>query len=147
MSNFLKLSRNPISVSDVYKEVESPSCGGVSVFVGTTRDHFDGKLVVKLEYESYEEMALKEIQKICVKIRDKWDVNNIAIIHRLGEVPVGEIGVAIAISSTHRENAIKSVEFAIDNLKLTVPIWKKEVYGDGSSSWKQNCEGCDQTSQ
>ena len=92
-------------------------------------------------------MALKEIQKICVKIRDKWDVNNIAIIHRLGEVPVGEIGVAIAISSTHRENAIKSVEFAIDNLKLTVPIWKKEVYGDGSSSWKQNCEGCDQTSQ
>ena len=110
------------------------------MFVGTTRDSFEGKSVVKLEYEAYEEMAIKELQKICENIRGFWNVDKIAIIHRLGEVPIGEIGVAIAVSSTHRSNAIKSVEFAIDNLKKSVPIWKKEIYEDGTYFWKENCE-------
>ena len=96
--------------------------------------------MVRLEYEAYEEMAVKELQTICENIRSIWNVDKIAIIHRLGEVPIGEIGVAIAVSSTHRNNAIKSVEFAIDNLKTTVPIWKKEIYGDGTCLWKENCE-------
>ena len=110
------------------------------MFVGTTRDSFGGKSVIKLEYEAYEEMAIKELETICENIRGLWAVNKIAIIHRLGEVPIGEIGVAIAVSSTHRNNAIKSVEFAIDNLKTSVPIWKKEFYGDGTYLWKENCE-------
>lgn len=96
--------------------------------------------MVRLEYEAYEEMAIKEMYKICVNLRAQWCVDKIAIIHRLGEVPIGEVGVAIAVSSTHRNNAIKAVEFAIDNLKMHVPIWKKEVFSDESYSWKENSE-------
>ena len=85
-------------------------------------------------------MAIKEMYKICENLRAQWCVDKVAIIHRLGEVPIGEVGVAVAVSSTHRSNAIKAVEFAIDNLKMHVPIWKKEVYSDGSNFWKENSE-------
>ncbi|KAI6652007.1 Molybdopterin synthase catalytic subunit [Oopsacas minuta] len=140
MSTFIKLSKEKLSIGDVYSQVQSPACGGISVFLGTTRDNFEGKSVVRLEYEAYEEMAVKELHTICENLRAKWSVDKIAVIHRLGEVPIGEIGVAIAISSTHRSNAINAVEFAIDNLKKYVPVWKKEFYSDGSYVWKENCE-------
>lgn len=96
--------------------------------------------MVTLEYETYESMALKEMQNICAKIRLQWNVEGIAIYHRLGEVPVSKASVVIAISSPHREESMRAVEFAINTLKATVPIWKKEVYETGEAQWKENKE-------
>ncbi|XP_034941027.1 molybdopterin synthase catalytic subunit isoform X2 [Chelonus insularis] len=96
--------------------------------------------VLKLEYEAYEPMALKELKNICDKIREKWDVKHIAIFHRLGEVPVCESSVIIAISSAHRQESLQAVQFTIDTLKSNVPIWKKEIYDTEESAWKENKE-------
>jgi len=84
-------------------------------------------------------MALNEMQKLCDKVRAKWDVKKMAVIHRLGVVPVEEASVIIAVSSAHRREAIEACHFAIDELKARVPIWKKEIYEDGSN-WKANEE-------
>lgn len=93
-----------------------------------------------MSYEAYQDMALKKIDLICEEIRSKWDVYNIAIYHRTGDVPVGEMSVVIAISSVHRRESLQAVEFAIDRLKETVPIWKKEVYKIEPAEWKENKE-------
>merc|ERR1712117_649651 len=85
-------------------------------------------------------MAEKELQKLCERVRERWDVEKIAIFHRTGVVPLGEASVVIAISSAHRKESLEAVHFAIDDLKATVPIWKKEVYTDGTNSWKENKE-------
>lgn len=93
-----------------------------------------------MEYEAYEKMALKEMNNICEKIRSKWNLEYIVIYHRLGEVPVSEASVVIAISSPHRKESLKAVEYAIELLKSSVPIWKKEVYDSNESEWKENKE-------
>lgn len=97
-----------------------------------------------MEYEAYEPMAIKALTKICDNIRSKWpDVKHIAIYHRLGVVPVKECSVIIAISSPHRQSSLEAVQFAIEDLKTAVPIWKKELYGgtdEGTSTWKENKE-------
>lgn len=91
-------------------------------------------------YEAYEPMALKEMNNICAQIRSLWNVHHIAIYHRLGEVPVSKMSVVIAISSPHREESLKAVEYAINALKASVPIWKKEVYDTQETQWKENRE-------
>ncbi|XP_057338394.1 molybdopterin synthase catalytic subunit [Microplitis mediator] len=138
--NIVKLQKDKLQVDEIVSCVISPSCGAISTFIGTTRDNFESKKVIKLAYEAYEPMALKEMKNICEKIRAKWDVKHIAIFHRLGEVPVCESSVAIAISSPHRRESLQAVEFAIDTLKSSVPIWKKEIYEDQQSTWKENKE-------
>ncbi|XP_077989221.1 molybdopterin synthase catalytic subunit-like [Glandiceps talaboti] len=140
--DFVEITPENLSVEDITKKVTSPTAGAISVFIGTTRDNCDGKKVTKLEYEAYKPMAEKEILKICQQIRVKWDVENIAVVHRIGVVPVTEASVIIAISSAHRKEALEAVHYSIDTLKTTVPIWKKEVYADGSNNWKENKE-CD----
>lgn len=97
--------------------------------------------VIKLQYEAYEPMALKEMTNICTEIRSQWnDVEGIAIYHRIGEVPISKASVVIAVSSPHREESLRAVEYAINVLKTTVPIWKKEIYETGQSEWKENKE-------
>lgn len=99
--------------------------------------------VTSLEYEAYDAMAIKAMTKICDEIRFKWtDVVNISIYHRLGLVPVKEASVVIAISSPHRVTSLEAVQYAIDSLKTSVPIWKKELYKtpEGSAEWKENKE-------
>lgn len=100
--------------------------------------------VLSLKYEAYDKMADKMLNKICDNIREKWpDVKHIALYHRLGLVPIKESSVVIAISSPHRQDSLEAVQFAIDELKRTVPIWKKEVYGgdfEGTEMWKENKE-------
>ena len=138
---FLKLTESKLSVEEISNLVSSTSCGAISIFVGTTRDNFEGKTVINLQYEAYESMALKSLQNICKEIRSKWQlVENIAIYHRLGTVPVKEASIIIAISSPHRSDAMQAVEWCIDNVKKSVPIWKKEVYDGHSDTWKQNKE-------
>lgn len=136
----VEVKESPLSVEEATRSVTSPHAGAISVFVGTTRDHHEGKGVVRLEYEAYVTMAEKELRAICRQVRDKWQVDNICIRHRLGLVPVTEASVIIAISSAHRKAALEAVTYTIDTLKATVPIWKKEVYDDGSATWKENPE-------
>ncbi|XP_076165176.1 molybdenum cofactor synthesis 2B isoform X2 [Ptiloglossa arizonensis] len=138
--DIVRLQREDLNVSGIIESVTSPNCGAVSNFIGITRDNFENQKVLKLEYEAYEHMALKEMHKICAQIRSRWNVHHIAIYHRLGEVAVSEISVVIAISSPHREESLKAVEYAIDTLKASVPIWKKEVYDTGDTEWKENRE-------
>ncbi|KAI9578215.1 molybdopterin synthase catalytic subunit [Glossina fuscipes] len=142
--NHLLLTYNNLDVGAISNLIGANSCGAISMFIGTTRDNFERKRVVSLEYEAYEPMALKQLGNICDEIRKRWpDCLNIAIYHRLGVVPVGEASVVIGISSPHRQVSLESVAFAIDELKKTVPIWKKEMYDNQESSWKANKESND----
>lgn len=136
----VSLTTDVISVEKATKLVQSTTVGATSIFIGTTRDNFEGKKVVRLEYEAYESQALAEMKKICALIRQKWSVYGIALLHRIGNVPVGEASVIIAVSSKHRKESLDAVEFAINTVKATVTIWKKEIYEDGDSEWKQNKE-------
>ncbi|XP_044729373.1 molybdopterin synthase catalytic subunit [Chrysoperla carnea] len=140
----LKLTYNKLAVDDIVELVSSPSCGAVSMFCGTTRDNFDGKTVVELEYEAYESMALKVMKEVCVEMRQNWpSIENIAIYHRLGLVPVKQSSIIIAVSSPHREAALLSTQYCIENVKGRIPIWKKEKYGkddETAPAWKENKE-------
>eukprot|EP01132_Coremiostelium_polycephalum_P002537 gene2537-3140_t len=138
-----------INIEEWTSKVYDDGAGAVSTFIGTTRNNFKGKNVIKLEYESYVPMALKEIEKICKFILEQHrttslsanDIKHIAVVHRIGDVPVGEISIFIAVSSSHRQASLDAVQYAIDTIKSTVPIWKREYYDDGSI-WKDNCEAC-----
>lgn len=137
-----KLSRDGLSVQEVVDAVSSPSCGAISVFIGTTReDQVDGRKVVGLEYEAYELMAQSEFTKLCADIRARWPtVTHICVHHRLGWVEVGQASVAMAISSPHRQDGQQAIQHCINQLKANIPIWKKEVYDSQDSSWKENAE-------
>lgn len=111
----------------------SPQSGGIDVFIGTVRDATKGKKVVRLEFESYEKMALSEMTKIAEDILKKWPVHKVLIHHRTGILQVGDVPVIIAISAAHRDAAFEACRYAIDTLKQTVPIWKKEVFEDGEA--------------
>jgi len=130
-----------LSVDEVTSLVTSPTSGAVSLFVGTTRNNFNGRTVVRLEYEAYVPMARRELANICSSIRQQWpSVENIAMHHRLGLVPICEASVIVAVSSPHRAAALEATTYAIDTLKASVPIWKKEVYQEGEPQWKENTE-------
>lgn len=143
MTNYLKLTFDVLNPTEISEIVSRDSCGAISMFAGTTRDNFENKEVISLEYEAYEPMAIKEMIRICDEAREKWeDIEGIAIYHRLGLVPVKEISVFIAISSPHRQSSLEALPFMIESLKKSVPIWKRECYKDEdrSSQWKENPE-------
>eukprot|EP01128_Nolandella_sp_AFSM9_P005381 TRINITY_DN2585_c0_g1_i1.p2 TRINITY_DN2585_c0_g1~~TRINITY_DN2585_c0_g1_i1.p2 ORF type:complete len:149 (+),score=28.33 TRINITY_DN2585_c0_g1_i1:308-754(+) len=139
MTDICKVSETVLKVEEICAEVGDPTYGAISTFIGVTRNHHNGKKVLKLFYEAYAPMAVKEMHKICHTIRERWDVGNVAMYHKVGEVPIGEASVIIAISSVHRLDGLEAVHFAIDELKASVPVWKKEYYEDGSV-WKGNAE-------
>uniref|UniRef100_A0A8C9FNT6 Molybdopterin synthase catalytic subunit n=1 Tax=Pavo cristatus TaxID=9049 RepID=A0A8C9FNT6_PAVCR len=127
--DFIKLKSEKLSVDEVSELVTSPCCGAVSLFIGTTRNNFEGKKVIRLEYEAYTSMAEMEIKKICRDVRRKWpSVKHIAMHHRLGVVPITEASVIIAVSSPHRAESLEAVTHCINTLKAFVPIWKKVIH-------------------
>lgn len=140
--DYTEITPDRIDIEKASSLVTLPSCGAVSLFIGTTRDSFQGKKVKQLEYEAYESMAKKEMKKICDDIHAKWKVGKVAIVHRVGVVPITEASVVIAVSSPHRKESLEAVQYAIDTLKQTVPIWKKEIYVDETSEWKDNQHCC-----
>ena len=119
----------------VLDSVKSPLAGAAILFVGTTREFTDGKRTVWLDYEAYEAMARGELQRLRELAMARWPLRDVAIVHRLGEVPIGETSVAIAVSSAHRGPAFEAGQWLIDRLKESVPIWKRERWSDGSSEW------------
>ncbi|KAJ4724510.1 Molybdopterin synthase catalytic subunit [Melia azedarach] len=130
---------NPIDLTKYITYVSAPQAGAIATFSGTTRDTFEGKTVVELRYESYVPMAIRCMKSICLSARSSWNLHSIAVAHRLGTVPVGETSVFIAVSAVHRADALDACKFLIDELKASVPIWKKEVYSNGEI-WKENSE-------
>lgn len=136
------LTSESIKVGPIRDAVQRSEAGAVLVFEGITRNHHQGREVTRLEYEAYPGMAEAEMAKIAEQIRDQWPEVRVAMAHRVGVVPIGEASVVIATSAPHRDEAYSASRFAIDSLKKSVPIWKKEVYVDGSV-WKANSEVAD----
>ncbi|GBM16621.1 Molybdopterin synthase catalytic subunit [Araneus ventricosus] len=136
----IKITTDKIEVAESLSSLSNPSCGATACFIGTTRDSFEGKKVKQLSYEAFGKMALKELRKISDAMKSEWPIANVALIHRIGTVPVCETSVLVAASSAHRKDALEAVSFGIDAIKAKVPIWKKEEYEDGTYQWKENCE-------
>jgi MoaE-MoaD fusion protein len=126
------LSEQPLSLDDAVREVASDGAGAIATFMGTTRAHSRGREVIQLEYEAYEGMAEAEMERIAAELKEQHSLLAIAIHHRVGVVAVGEASVVIAVSSAHRADALAACGEAIDRLKGTVPVWKKETYVGGA---------------
>ena len=130
-NSFIKISSEKLNLQDCYDFVFDPSCGGIALFVGTVRNQTQNKEVSLLDFSTYESMAIKEMQKIADKALNDFDILKIAIHHAEGELKIGDIPVIIAVSSPHRKASFAACQFAIDTLKESVPIWKKEHFFDG----------------
>lgn len=126
-----RLSEEPLSLEDAVREVASDDAGAIATFTGTTRARSRGRDVVRLEYEAYEGMAEAEMERITADLKARHSLIDVAIHHRVGVVGIGETSVVIAVSSAHRADALAACAEAIDTLKGTVPLWKKEIYVGG----------------
>lgn len=126
-----RLSAEPLSLEAVVDEVASDDAGAVATFVGTTRARSRGRAVVHLEYEAYEGMAEATMARLADELKARYELCEVAIHHRVGRVGIGETSVVIAVSAPHRADALAACRDAIDTLKTSVPLWKKEVYEDG----------------
>lgn len=124
------LTREPIDTAAL--QATSPTDGALCLFVGVVRNHNAGRPVVYLEYEAYEEMALAQMEALEDETRKRWLISGVRIVHRLGRIEIGEASVAVAVASAHRAEAFEACRHAIDTLKRTAPIWKKEFYADGA---------------
>jgi len=126
-----RLSELPLSLDDAVREVASDDAGAIATFTGTTRARSRGREVVRLEYEAYEGMAEAEMERIAADLKSRHSLIEVAIHHRVGVVGIGETSVVIAVSSAHRTDALVACAEAIDTLKGSVPLWKKEIYVGG----------------
>jgi len=129
-----RISAEPLDPAAVVAEVADPRAGGIATFLGTTRVESRGRTVRHLEYEAYAEMAEDIMAQIAADLERRFDLCAVAIHHRVGRVDIGETSVAIAVSAPHRQEALAACKEAIDTLKETVPLWKKEVY-EGGEEW------------
>jgi molybdopterin synthase catalytic subunit len=135
----------PLSLDEAYSLADDPANGAIVVMSGTVRQQTDGKPVLYLEYQAYEPMALTVFRQIASEIRQRWqEVNRVVVHHRVGKLEIGEISVLIAVGCPHRGEAFEACRYAIDTLKHNAPIWKKEHWADGSSTWV-SIGACEQT--
>jgi len=137
--DMITITRDPLKPEEITAKVRRDTNGAVVTFLGTTRLFAEGRKVLYLEYEAYEEMANKELEKIRREIQSEWNIEDIAISHRIGRVNIGEISLVVAVASPHRKEAFYACHQAVDHLKERVPIWKKEFFEDGYH-WVA-CEG------
>jgi len=142
--SIVELTYNKISTDEIVEKCTHPKGGAVTVFVGTTRDFYEDdttrKDVVTLSYEADEELALNEMKNICDEAIQKYEGLKAVLVHRLGEVGVGEVSIVCAISTPHRKEGFKACEWMMHDLKKRVAVWKKEIYKEGDSEWKANKE-------
>ena len=130
MADLVRLVRDPIDLASL--QATTPADGALCLFMGVVRNENRGRAVVRLEYEAYEEMALPLMHEIAAETKRRFPVTQVLMVHRLGRLEIGEPSVAVAVASPHRDEAFRACRFAIDTLKATVPIWKKEFYEDGA---------------
>ena len=135
------LSKTPLENLTLKKKLPSPRSGAVVTFEGIVRDHNEGKRILTLEYEAFDQLAGKEAEKILNEAQKKFDVHTLQCFHRIGKLSVGEMAVWVEASAAHRDSAFKACRYIIDEIKKRLPIWKKEYYTDGDSGWV-NCRQC-----
>jgi molybdopterin synthase catalytic subunit len=129
------VTAEPIDAVEIMRRVRSDADGAVLLFTGVVRDFDEGRAVEGLRYEAYEAMAGEKLTRICEEVRDLFDVSDIALVHRIGELAVGDVAVAIAVAAPHRDAAYKASREVIERLKQEVPIWKRERYVGGEEEW------------
>jgi molybdopterin synthase catalytic subunit len=129
-----RVTEKPLNLEELLAFVSDPEAGAVATFIGTTRNNNEGRRVIALDYDAYPEMAEKELRRIGEDATIKWPLRRMAIVHRIGPVQITEASVMIAVSSAHRDAAFAACRFAIEEIKKTVPIWKKELY-EGGELW------------
>ena len=130
-----RLAREPIDYHALTEAVRSPHCGAVALFLGTVRDLTGDQVTAFLDYDAYPPMAEKKLAEIEAEVRSRWPVGDVAMVHRLGRLAVGEVSVAVAVSCPHRAEAFDACRFVVDTLKELVPIWKRETAPDGTGEW------------
>ena len=130
-----KIVESEISIQDVIDAVDTPKAGAIVTFAGVVRNNTEGRMVRYLELEAYPPMAEKKMKEIADEIYSKWGLEKVAMLHRVGHLEIGELIVAIAVASPHRNKAFEACQYAIDRLKEVVPIWKREVWEDDTEEW------------
>jgi len=135
-TTLVRLSAEPLSVDEALAFIADPSVGGTCVFVGTVRDAgADGATVRSLRYESWDEVAVDRLHAIVAELHERWPVHRVALLHRTGDLDVGEASVVVAVSAAHRAEAFDACREGIEQLKHDVPIWKKELLASGEGHW------------
>ncbi|HWW20525.1 MAG TPA: molybdenum cofactor biosynthesis protein MoaE [Steroidobacteraceae bacterium] len=135
------LSESPLLTDELRRGLQDPVCGGYVAFEGWVRNANEGRTVLRLEYEAFAPLALREGQRILARARERFGVRHVCCAHRVGSLALGELAVWVAVSAVHRAEAFDACRYIIDEVKHRVPIWKKEHYQDGDSGWV-NCEHC-----
>ncbi len=131
-ADFCRITREVIPTADLARQLKAPEDGAVVIFEGIVRDHSHGRPALYLEYEAYEPMAIQKMEEIGREVKQKFAIDHVGMIHRVGRLEIGETSVAIIVASAHRRAAFEACHYAIDRLKQTVPIWKKEHFKDGT---------------
>lgn len=129
-----RVTQKAIDLQELVDFVTDAGAGAIVTFIGTTRNNNEGRRVISLEYEAYPEMAEKELARLGEEAKKRWDIQRMAIVHRIGPVRISEPSVIIAVSAAHRHNAFEACRFAIEEIKKSVPIWKKELF-EGGEIW------------
>ena len=128
-----KVTTGVLSLDEAYAAVRRDGCGAVALFIGTVRDHHDGKKVVSISYSAFQEMAEKEFARIALEARSRWTIGEVYIAHRTGKLEIGDASVVIAVSAPHRAEAFEACRHAIEALKKMAPVWKEEFYETGKA--------------
>ncbi len=131
----VELTHTAIDHTAVVEKVRSPLAGAVVLFLGTVRELTAGKRTESLDYEAYPEMAVRQINLLLDEAQARWPIIHSAVVHRVGHLELGDIAVAVAVSSPHRREAFEAGQWVMDRIKEVVPIWKKEYWADGSTEW------------
>ena len=131
----ISLTNDPIDYHALTESVRSSQSGAVVLFLGTVREMTHGRQTVALDYEAYPQMAEAKLSELEAMAKTMWPIDRVGIVHRIGHLELGDISVAVAVSCPHRKQAFEAGQYLIDELKVSVPIWKKENWGDGSTEW------------
>ena len=132
-----RVTTEPLDVQQVHDLVKRPTDGAVVTFDGIVRNNFDGRQVRYLAYEAYAAMAEKKMADIAAEVQSKFAVGDVAMVHRIGRLEIGESSILIAVAAPHRQPAFEACAYAMDRVKQDVPVWKKEFFADGESHWVQ----------
>ena len=131
----IEITNDEIDEQAVLQSVKHADCGACVLFVGTTRRFTGERETVSLSYEAYSEMAIEQMQQLVEKAFEKWPIKKASVVHRVGQVDIGQSSIAVAVSSPHRVDAFESASWLMDELKSIVPIWKRESWADGTDEW------------
>jgi molybdopterin synthase catalytic subunit len=131
----VRVTRDPLGTDEALSFVADPGAGGTCLFLGTVRDYGDEGDVTGLTYEAWDDLALARLRELAAEIRAGWSVRRVALLHRTGELAIGEASVIVAVSSAHRAEAFEACRHGIERLKTDVPIWKKESLASGDAHW------------